>query len=343
MKLHRLLLACAAAAGLVAVAVIGQSTEPAGSRMAAAAQKFLGTLSDEQKARSVFAFDDKERLNWHFVPLQDEKKNPTRKGVRLEEMNADQKTSALNLLKAGTSPDGYNAATTIMSLEAILREAERGGASVRNPDWYFFTVFGTPGKTGKWGWRVEGHHLSLNFTLADNQVVSATPAFFGANPATVKDGPRKGQRALAAAEDLARDLFASLDAEQKKTALQPAQFGEIQGRTPAPKVGEPKGLAASKMNDKQRATLLKLLESYAQRLPAEVAEDELKRVKEAGLDKVHFAFAEEDKPGKPYTYRVQGPTFVVEFLNVQADGSRNPANHIHSAWRALKGDFGLAN
>jgi hypothetical protein len=341
MKLLRLALTFLALGLVVGVAYVGQATQPAGTKMATAAEKFLASLTPEQKAKATFAFDDKERLNWHFVPLQDSAKKSTRKGVPLEDMTRVQREAALGLLRAGTSAKGYTEATTIMALESILADLEKGGAMVRNPDWYFFTVFGEPLKSGKWGWRVEGHHLSLNFTLDGGKVVSATPAFFGANPATVMAGPKKGQRTLAEAEDLARELFRSLDDEQKKAALQPKQFEEIGGGTPSPRVGEPKGLAAARMTDKQHALLVKLIESYANRLPPDIAERQLTEVKEAGIDKVHFAFAGGAEPGQPHTYRVQGPTFVIEFLNVQADSARNPANHIHSAWRALKGDFGI--
>jgi hypothetical protein len=212
---------------------------------------------------------------------------------------------------------------------------------VRNPEWYFFTVFGTPSKTGKWGWRVEGHHLSLNFVIDDGKVVASTPAFFGANPATLKQGPNKGQRTLPEAEDLARDLFKSLDGEQKKVAQQDKEFPEIEEGKAKPNVGDPKGLLATKMTEAQRKTLKKLLQSYANRMPPEVAEVELKQAEDAGLEKVHFAYAGGIDDGEQHTYRIQGPTFVVEFLNVQEDSAKNPANHIHSAWRNIKGDFGL--
>jgi hypothetical protein len=337
----RLLLVLAAAAGLAGVAYVSQDADTPGGRMVAAGDAFLQGLSAEQKAKANLDFDDKDRTNWHFVPYQDKQKKPLRKGLRLEEMTEPQKKAALTLVRAGTSTDGYSKATTIMSLESILHELEKNGANVRNPEWYFFSVFGKPSRTGKWGWRVEGHHLSINFTLDGAKVIGATPFFFGANPAEVKAGDRKGLRTLPEAQDHALALFDSLDAEQKKVAFQPKQFNEIEEGKPAPNVGDPVGLPAAKMTDKQREILNKLIRAYADRMPPEVAGVELAKVKEAGIEKVHFAFAREDeKPGKPYTYRVQGPTFVIEFLNVQSDSARNPANHIHSGWRNLKGDFG---
>ena len=342
MRLHRALLAMVSAAFLVGVAYVNQVTEGAGVKMTNSAQKLVESLSAEQKAKGILDFDDKERTNWHFVPLQDKDKKPTRKGLPLAEMSDDQRKMAMELVKAGTSPEGYTKATMIMSLELILRELEKGGAMVRDPGWYFFSVFGMPSKTGRWGWRVEGHHLALNFVVDGGKVLAATPAFFGANPAEIKAGPKKGQRTLPEAEDLAKDLFKSLDEGQHKAAYQNKQFEEIEQAKPAPSVGEPRGLSAEKMTQKQRELLQKLIESYANRLPAEVAEVELKEAKEAGLGKVYFAYAGGTEDGKQHTYRVQGPTFVIEFLNVQADSAGNPANHIHSCWRNIKGDFGMA-
>ncbi|HMC67464.1 MAG TPA: DUF3500 domain-containing protein [Gemmataceae bacterium] len=341
MKLHRLLLAVAALAGVVGIAYVAQENQSAGVQMTEAADKFLAGLSAEQKEKATYDFENKERTNWHFVPRQDANKRATRAGLPLEEMTADQKKAALALVKAGTSEIGYTKATTIMSLEAILAELEKGGAMVRNPDWYFFTIFGVPSKNAKWGWRVEGHHLSLNFVIDKGKVVASTPAFFGANPATVQGGPRKGLRTLAEAEDLAKQLFKSLDEEQRQLAYQAKQFPEIEEAKSAPNVGEAKGLPAAKMTEEQRDSLAKLLQSYTSRMPPEVAKVEMAELKQAGIDKIHFAYAGGVEPGKPYSYRIQGPTFVVEFLNVQPDSAKNPANHIHSAWRNIKGDFGI--
>lgn len=341
MKTLRSVLTLALATGLSGVAYVAQQIEPAGTKMADAADKFLGTLKDEQKARTNLDFEDKERTNFHFVPLQDKQKRYTRKGLPIEDMTPEQKAAALDLLRAGTSASGYLQATTIISLESILAELEKGGAMVRKPEWYFFTVFGKPSKTGKWGWRVEGHHLSLNFTLADGKVTSATPAVFGANPATVKQGPKQGLRTLPEADDLARELWSSLDDEQKKTARREKQFREIEQANIAPTLDGAPGLPASKMTPEQRATLRKLVESYAQRMPADVGQAQIAEIREAGPDKIHFAYAGGTKDGEQHSYRVVGPTFVIEFLNVQADSAKNPANHIHSAWRNVRGDFGI--
>ena len=341
MKLLRIVLTLALMGGLSGLAYVAQQLEPAGAKMADAADKFLAGLKPEQKQKATFDFDSKERTNFHFVPLQDKGKRYTRKGLPLEDMTPEQQTAARELVRAGTSASGYLKATTIMSLESILRELEKNGAMVRDPQWYFFTVFGKPSKTGKWGWRVEGHHLSLNFTMENGKVISATPAVFGSNPAKVKQGPRQGLETLPEAEHLAINVFKSLDADQKKVAHRKESFPEIQQANVAPDVGPPQGLQADKMNAKQRDLLQKLIESYAERMPPDVRAAEMEEVRQGGFDKIYFAFSGGTKEGEQHTYRVQGPTFVIEFLNVQPDSAKNPANHIHSAWRTLQGDFGI--
>jgi hypothetical protein len=341
MRLLRALLTGAALALLAGVAYVGQKAEPAGARMSRAADKLLASLSADQKEKAVFDFDSPERTRWFFTPQQQAGK-PLRKGLRLEDMTAEQKETARDLLAAGTSAGGDKKALTIMSLESILHDLEKNGAIVRDPAWYFFTIFGKPSDKGKWGWRVEGHHLSLNFVVDNAQVSSSTPAFFGANPAVVMAGPRKGLRTLPEAEDLAKKLYLSLDDDQKKAATRDKLFPEVPGEGKAGlQLGPPEGLAAEKMTEKQRAILMRLLEAYADRMPAEVAEAQLKQVKDAGVGKVHFVYAGGTRQGQQYTYRVQGPTFVIDFRNMQPDSAGNPANHIHSVWRSLRGDFGL--
>jgi hypothetical protein len=341
MTRKRLLLVLGLAILLGGVGFVAQEAEGPGLRMTGAAEKFLASLEGKQKDKAAFSFDDKERMRWFFTPQQKDRK-ATRKGLPLDEMSDKQKELAMALLRTGTSAGGYKKATTVMSLESILAKLEKKGSMVRDPQWYFVSIFGTPTKTGKWGWRVEGHHLSLNFTLDGGKVISSTPAFLGANPAVVKSGKEKGLRALPETEKPFRDLVALLDDDQKKMARQGKLFPEIKEGIRKADVGDPVGIAVAKLNAKQRSALLQLIGGYAGRLPAEIAEHELADIKKAGVEKVHFAYAiDEDKRGKPYTYRVQGPTFLIEYINEQNDSAGNPANHIHSSWRNIKGDFGL--
>jgi hypothetical protein len=342
----RLFLAAVAGSSLVGAALVANQVKPAASAMTDTAARFLGSLSPEQKAKAAFAFDDPTRDKWFFTPQQQDKKparKSTRKGVRLDELDAKQKAVALELLRAGLSGKGYDQATTIMSLETLLAELEGAkGENVRDPNWYFVSVYGEPSNTGPWSWRFEGHHLSINVTLDKGRVTDASPVVFGSNPAEVKQGSRKGLRPLPEIVDLAKELIASLNDEQRALARQAKPFAEIREGKPDAGVGPSVGVPAAKLNETQKATLTKLVEAYANRLPADVAAAELDKVVAAGPDKVHFGYSlDEDKPGKPYTYRVQGPTFVVEFVNEQADSAKNPANHIHSGWRRLPTDFAV--
>ena len=341
-RVRSLALAVVVIAGFAAVTLVGQGPPPTALKMTDAAKKFLGSLTPEQAKKAKFDFADKQRLAWFFTPQQDKEKKFTRKGARLEEMDAAQKAAALDLLKSGLSAKGYEQAATIMSLEGLLADLEGAkGAMTRNTGWYFVSVFGEPANAGSWGWRFEGHHLSVNYTLAKGEVVSATPMLLASNPADVKDGARKGLRPLPEIEDLARALIKSFSADQDKAAKQAKDFAEIKEGSPTAGVGGAVGITSDKLTADQKATLFKLLQAYAERMPDDLAATEMKRAKATAADQLHFGYSGSAEPGKPYTYRVQGPEFVVEFLNVQADSAKNPANHIHSAWRRLPIDFGL--
>lgn len=340
MKILRLLFALGLTVVAAGVAYVGERDDSAAASMTAAAQKFLDSLSDEQKAKATFAFEAEERFNWQF--MRDRADNSRYKGLPLEEMTAQQRKAALDLLKAGTSPAGNDQATTIMSLESLFPEFAKKGGPVRNPHWYFFTVFGKPATTGKWGWRVQGHHLSLNYTFEDGKVIAVTPIFFGAEPVEVKRGPRKGLRLFTEADDVGKQLFASLDDNQRKSALQEKPFPRMQARGKKPAAGEPVGLAAAGMTEQQRDLLVRLLHAYTDRLPTDVGKAQFAQIEAAGIDKIHFAFTGSVEPGQKHAYRLQGPTFLIEFSNEQDDSDKNTANHVHSVWRNLKGDFGLA-
>jgi hypothetical protein len=241
-------------------------------------------------------------------------------------------------LHTGLGSRGYLKAVTVMSLESVLHELEGGaGRFRRDPDLYFFSLFGEPSPTGRWGWRVEGHHLALNFVVDGGKVAGATPTFFGANPAEVRTGPRAGLRTLADEEDLARQLLKLLDPQQRASVIiaETAPDDIRDAGTPQPPAGEPAGLAAAKLTARQRQVLLLLVGEYASNLPPGVRAGWLSALKEAGIEKIHFAWAGGAEAGEKHYYRVQGPTFLIEYANVQ-----NDANHIHSVWRNMLGDFG---
>ncbi|MFO0907771.1 MAG: DUF3500 domain-containing protein [Isosphaeraceae bacterium] len=271
-------------------------------------------------------------INWHFIPRE-------RQGLSIKAMTPAQRSLAFGLLHTGLGASGYLKATTIMSLEQILKDLEKGSGPVRDPELYFFSVFGKPSDRGKWGWRVEGHHLSLNFTLENGKVVSATPAFFGANPAEVRQGTREGLRTLGDIEDRALRLVQALNDEQKKEAIvEAAAPKDIRAaNTPQPPTDEPVGIAFAKLADEQKQALKALVEAYAEGMPGEIGQAWLTEIRDAGPDHVKFAWFGPADRSQPHAYRVQGPTFLIEFNNTQ-----NNANHIHSVWRSMLGDFGVA-
>jgi len=223
--------------------------------MAEAANNFLAALTPEQKAKAVFEFTDDQRSDWHFIPKP-------RKGLPFQEMTSPQRLLAHALLSTGLRQRGYMKAATIMSLEQILYDLE-DKAPHRNADLYFFTLFGHPGKAA-WGWRVEGHHLSVNFSLDGDQVLSVTPSFFGANPAQIQTGPRKGLRVLGGEEDIARELVTSLSADQRKVAIitNVAPRDIITGSDRKARLLEPLGIAAAGLSKPQQELLLTLLREY---------------------------------------------------------------------------------
>jgi len=252
-------------------------------------------------------------------------------------MQPHQKALAHALLAAGLSQQGYIRTVTIMSLEDVLPIMENADPNNRNPQKYYFSIFGEPSDTGTWGYRVEGHHISQNYTVVNGKVAD-TPSFFGSNPAEVREGPRKGLRVLGAEEDLARDLLESLTPEQKKIAIVTDKaYPDIltMASRKAALEGQPSGLSAAKMTKKQFDLLQTLLSDYANNVPEQMAQAREEHIKKAGTN-LFFAWAGAEQRGGPHYYRIQSPTFLIEYDNTQ-----NNANHIHSVWRNFNGDFGL--
>ena len=317
-------------AALILMNGLPRAQAGAGGEMAAAATNFLNALSPEQRTQATFTFADDERFDWHFIPK-------ARKGLPFKAMDSAQKKLAHALLSSGLSQRGYLKAVTIMSLDQILHDIENGKGPVRDPDLYYFTIFGDPGSDKPWGWRVEGHHLSLNFVIHNEEVLAATPAFFGSNPAEVRTGPRKGLNVLGDEEALGRQFVRLLPPEKQKTAIiaTNAPKDVFTSNNRKAQLLDPPGLSAAKMSKAEREALLNLIKDYANRHRPELAEDDLKKIQSAGFEKVCFAWAGGLESGQGHYYRIQGPTFLIEF-----DCTQDNANHIHTVWRDFANDFG---
>jgi hypothetical protein len=304
-------------------------THPATQEMAHAAMHLLAALTPEQRTKIGFDFADIERVNWHYVPRK-------RAGLPLKELTPEQRLLAHALLASGLSSRGYGKAVTIMSIETVLGALEQGHGPTRDPELYYLSIFGQPDSYEPWGWRVEGHHLSLNFSSVGAHVPAMTPSFFGSNPGEVRHGPRAGTRVLAAEEDLARHLVQSLSEQQRRVAIimdeAPADILNVPGRQQT----VPQGLPYNDMTAAQQAVLVQLIHEYIGRHRPDIASADWSKIEAAGLHSIHFAWAGAIEPGQPHYYRVQGTTFVLEYDNTQ-----NNANHVHSVWRDFEHDFGI--
>ena len=318
------------AIGWVPAVLSAQVDDAARSAMAAAATAFLAALPSDLQGRALFDFGAAERVNWHYIPRR-------REGVTFKDMPASARTAAHALMQASLSETGYAKALNVIRLEELLRQTEMLGGFFRDPENYAVSVFGTPGPAAPWGWRLEGHHLSLNFTLAPGKPMAVTPAFMGANPAEVRSGPLQGLRTLAQEEDLAHGLAKTMDAGQRQRMLiGTSSLGDIvHGPGRGQTFEAPAGVAASALGVSQRAQLVRLVEAYARNMRADVAETELRRIREAGVERLHLAWAGSLDPGHPHYYRIHGPTVLIEFDNTQSS-----ANHIHSVWHDPGNAFG---
>jgi len=315
--------------------VFGLSCQAQDNEMVKKANDFIGLLDKNQKQQAVYTFNAPERYNWHFIPKDD------RKGISLNEMNEKQRNAAKELMKTALSKEGYKKADAIMQLENVLKAMENRSDTDhhRDPLKYYFTIFGTPSAKDIWGWRLEGHHISLNFSSDSNKLVSGTPGFFGSNPETVLSGPEKGLEILKDENKLAIDLIHSLTKDQlEKTIIDKVAPGDIITYvTRKAMIENPKGISYNDFTVEQQKVFMQLLSVYIHRYTSSYANEMMKEIEAAGMEKLLFAWAgsTEDGPGHPKYYRIQGPTIIIEYDNTQNDG-----NHAHTVVRDLKKDFG---
>jgi hypothetical protein len=319
------------------------------SAMADAANKFLAALTPEQKTKAALRFDEPDRLNWQEAP-------GPRKGISLRELTEPQRKLAMELWKTGVGETGFQTVEMVRHREPVLSALQQTeqGRSLRHPDLYYFTIYGTPSANGTWGWRAEGHHMSFNFTLAKG-VISNGPLFLGAQPADLAAAGLKGpaaeaasrippaqNRALVGEEDRARELVQSLDAKQRAVAVfdRPEKrdadmLTGISTRTVKPL--SPPGLLARDMTPQQRGMLARLVDVYLTRMPPDVAEDRRSKLLNGpNLDAIAFSWAGGTERGQAHNYVVQGPAFLIEY----AQSRNNLTGHIHTVWRDIPNDFG---
>ena len=299
------------------------------------ANKFLNSLSSEQRKKALYDFESDERYNWHFIPKND------RKGIMLSELDEHQKQLGFGLLKFYLSDTGFKKTQEIIQLEVILKELEnrQKDDTYRDPGKYTFIFFGKPSDSIPWGWRFEGHHISFNFSTIANKIIAGTPGFMGSNPAIILSGPQKGLQILENETELGFKLVRSFSSQQSAKAIisedVPGDIITYNNRKAM--IENPQGILYAEMNDAQQKILLQLLSVYINRYTKLFADDMMHEIEEAGLKNLRFAWigSKEHAIGNPYYYRIQGPTVIVELDNTQ-----NNANHVHSVIRDLKHDFG---
>ncbi|MGP1992817.1 DUF3500 domain-containing protein [Zobellia laminariae] len=300
------------------------------------AQDFLNSLDVGLLEKAQFQLNDDERFTFNYVPI-------ARKGPTFNDFNTKQKEAANNLLKASLSQEGFCKASEIMALENILAVLENNkkkmpdGTSMRDALNYHFSIFGKPAAGEFWGWRFEGHHVSLNFVASKGAILSATPSFMGSNPGTVPSGKSKGKQVLKKETEIGFELLNSLSEKQLAQAVfakdAPYEIFTRNHRTASNL--EPKGILFSELSAEQKAIFKKLLNLYLNNYEAEFSKSLETKIKEADFNKLSFAWAGSLKPGQGHYYHIQGPTILIEYDNTQ-----NNANHVHTVVRDLTNDFG---
>lgn len=303
--------------------------------IAKAATGFLQTLPDHQLVQARLDFFSHERSIWDYTP------NIVRKGIPIKDMDSRQINAAELLMVNTLSPIGLEKAKSIMRHESILRIIERENGYTRfsrNPGEYFFSIFGNPTEDHPWGWRLDGHHLCLNITVVDKNVVSVTPIFFGSNPGEVRHGPHKGLRILKDEEDLGRRLFLSLGTRLKQYAiLYPKAPPDLITRSsPRFCIDQPSGVPAELMDNDQKQLLVSLIKVYIEKIDTGLSSHHLSELNRGIIGKTFFGWAGSPHERQGHYYRIHGPSFFAEYDNTQ-----NMANHVHSVWRDTRNDFGF--
>lgn len=328
----------------------GATQADATLEMVGAAEALLATLDNPARASREemlnirtdhlrLSMEDDNRQDWSYWPR-------SQHGLLLSLMTTEQRILTHELLDTLLSIKGQLKTTQIMELDNILEDSEFVGQP-RGFENYYLSIFGVPSAEAPWAWRFQGHHLSLNVTLAGGNI-TVTPSFLGATPAEIPTGFMAGVRTLRAEEDLGRALVRSLDESQRETTIISAQAprdifaGNLNAHEFRLKPRQdwnlwretlqPEGIAVADLSESQRTYVRRIVDEVITTYRPEISNVYLESI---DIDDLHFAWMGSTERRSPHYYRLQGSDFVFEFENFQGDG-----NHIHTVWRSESGDFG---
>jgi len=294
----------------------------------AATRKFLSGLEPDKRKAASFAWDGPEWRGWNYFGAA----GFIKPGLRLEQMSATQKAAAWELLAVLFSPAGMEKTRNVMTLQDILA-ASGNGAGQRSSERFSFAIFGTPGETGAWGLRLEGHHLTQSIAVRDGAIVAVTPSSFSALPSRVTSGKHAGLITLKDEEALARRLVGDLGPRlQARARLSDTPLNNIlswAGRERAN--AQAVGLPAAELSAAQRDLLWQLVDTYTvDHLSPALAAAQKARVRSGDREAVHFAWYGPNTRDKAFGYRMIAATFVIEMGSVDPD-----AQHLHTIYHDL--------
>jgi hypothetical protein len=310
---------------------------------------FLESLSPNEKSVVLFAMDDSLRTQWTNLPIG----LAPRKGLRYGDLSEQSKISFHKILSTIFSSQGYLKTFAIMQVDDILHEIfeitherdqidEQTIGFIRTLDWdygnYFIAILGNPTMDDAWGFKFEGHHISINLTVTKDSF-TMTPLFLGSDPAVVEVTQYAGLRPLSKEEDYGFWFVNTLDDTQKaKATLSQEVPKDILTNPDRPQwYADFMGIKGSELRPEQQKILQYLIEEYMNNMEKEKAEEYLDILHARGMDEVYFAWIGSYEPMKAHYYMIHSPDFIIEYDNV---GFLDNANHIHSIFREKGNDFG---
>ena len=329
----------APAEGLFGIHSTGVSTEP----IQRAAKDFLGSLTSEQVAKTVFPVDDPEWRKWmnqHFY---------IRQGMGFDEMQEVQRNAAFGLLRESLSARGLKLTRDIMKLNHTLGELN-GDNFVEYGEWlYWITVMGEPSSTEPWGWQLDGHHAIINYFVLGDQVVM-TPFFVGSEPVIAETGKYMGTSILQVEQNRGLAMLRALsEVQQEQAVIQVSKTGNDN-------LGEAfkdnivldyAGVSVASWSDTQKDQLLELIELYIGNLRDGHARVRMEEVT-AHLNDTFFAWIGGTDDEAVFYYRIHSPVILIEFDHQQPAGLRHLFSsdlpirqHVHAVIRTPNGnDYG---